>query len=849
MTIPAKSGHILPAYCILFMRKFEPHLPIDELLPEVCNALSQGNLVLSSPPGSGKTTRVPLALLDESWLTGRKIIVLEPRRPAARMAAHHMASLLNQEVGDQVGYQVRFDRKIGPNTRIEVLTEGLLTRRLQQDPELTGVAVVIFDEFHERNLVADLGLALCLDICASLREDLRLLVMSATLDESQVAKLIDGQVVRGDGGLHPVTTHFLAAASRTDTVPVTCRLVSNALLQHQGDVLVFLPGMREMRQVMERLADAPAELMLLHGDIPAAKQQRILLPDKDHARRVILATDIAETSLTIEGVSVVVDSGLGRKPLFDPNTGLIRLQTRRISRASAAQRTGRAGRLGPGDCYRAWTKHQHEQMDAHITPEILQADLSSLVLEAALWGVTDADELRWMNVPPGAHWQQAVELLQGLDALDEQGRISRMGKQMAAMALHPRLAHMLLSAASKDVSMAADVAAILSERDPLRSATGCRSVDLSLRIAALQDYRAGAGNKPYLNKYALQSIQQLSQRLQRQVGKRQSTNDSVSPSALLSLAFPERIAARRSGSDGRFLLASGRGAFLPMNDPLAASDYLAIAHMDAGAREGRIDLALPLGLDDIYRVHGHRIQYRENLYWDLGRQTVAAREEQRLGKLMLQSRPVKPVSEQAAIDVLIDALAGLGMESFHWSKAARQLQARSELMAGLQPESDWPDLSSAWLLEHLDEWLVPWIGNFRSLKQIQALELHKILTSMLNWRQQQQLDHLLPVRWEAANGSSYAIGYEDPESPVLAVPLQEMYGVSETPELANARIRLLLKLLSPAGRPLQITRDLAHFWDHAYKQVQKEMKGRYPKHHWPDDPRHAEPVRLKKHLG
>ncbi len=830
------------------MRKFEPQLPIDELLPEVCSALGQGNLVLSSPPGSGKTTRVPLALLDEPWLMGRKIIMLEPRRPAARMAAHHMASLLGQKVGDQVGYQVRFDRKIGANTRIEVLTEGLLTRRLQQDPELSGVALVIFDEFHERNLVGDFGLALCLDICASLREDLRLLVMSATLNESRVAKLIEGQVVRGDGGLHPVTMHFLDAAKRTDMLPVTCRLVTKALQQHQGDVLVFLPGMREMRQLMERLDNVPAELMLLHGDIPAAQQQRILLPEKNHPRRVILATDIAETSLTIEGVSVVVDSGLGRKPLFDPNTGLTRLQTRKISRASATQRAGRAGRLGPGDCYRAWTKSQHEQLEAEITPEVLQADLSSLVLEAALWGVSDSTELKWLDLPPGANWQQAVELLQGLDALDEHARISGMGRQMAAMALHPRLAHMLLSAAAKDVPMAADMAAILSERDPLRSSAGGRSVDLSQRLAALQDYRAGAGNKPYLNKYALQSIQQLSQRLQRQTGKRQGTTDSVSPAALLSLAFPERIAASRSGSDGRFLMASGRGAFLPMDDPLAASDYLAIAHLDAGAREGRIGLALPLTLDEIHTTHGQHIKYRESLYWDAGRQAVAAREEQWLGKLLLQSRPVKPVSEQAAMRVLIEALTVLGMESFHWSKSALQLQARSELIASLQPGSDWPDLSSAWLLEHMDEWLVPWIGKFRSLKQVQSLKMHKILASMLSWQQQQQLDRLLPVKWDAHSGSSYAIDYSDPESPVLAIPLQEMYGVAESPELANARIRLLLQLLSPAGRPLQITRDLGHFWDNAYKQVQKEMKGRYPKHHWPDDPRQAQPVRLKKHL-
>lgn len=615
------------------MRKFTPPLPIDEILPDVCSALKQGNLVLSSPPGSGKTTRVPLALLDEPWIVGRKIIMLEPRRPAARMAAHHMASLLGQKTGDQVGYQVRFERKIGSRTRIEVLTEGLLTRRLQQDPELSDVAVVIFDEFHERSLVADLGLALCLDTRASLREDLRLLVMSATLDEDQVARLIDGRVIRSDGGLYPVAVHYLDKANRADVVPETCRLVARALQQHQGDVLVFLPGMREMRQVMERLAGVPAELMLLHGNIPVAQQQRILLPDKHHARRVVLATDIAETSLTIEGITVVVGSGLRKKPSFDPNSGLSRLQTSKVSRASADQRAGRAGRLGPGDCYRVWTKNQHEQLQAHGTPEILQADLSSLVLESALWGITDAVDLKWLNTPPESNWRQAVELLWNLDALDEQGRITSMGKHMVGMALHPRLAHMLVSVASKDIPMAADMAAILSEPDPMRSAGGLRSADLSLRIAALEDYRAGTLNGQEVSMHVLRSIHKSSQRLRRQVPAGQDNGVSLSPAVLLSLAFPERIAARRSGSDGRFLLASGRGAFLRMDDPLAAADFLAIAQMDAGAREGRIDLALPLSLEEIQQAHARRMQSREILYWDTGRQAVAAREEQWLGKL------------------------------------------------------------------------------------------------------------------------------------------------------------------------------------------------------------------------
>ncbi|WP_456380496.1 ATP-dependent helicase HrpB [Thiolapillus sp.] len=823
-------------------------LPVEEILPQLCDALSLGHVVLTAPPGSGKTTRVPLALLDEPWLAGKKIIMLEPRRPAARMAAAFMSELLHEGVGQTVGYQVRMERRISESTRIEVLTEGLLVRRLQDDPELSGVGLVIFDEFHERSLQADLGLALCLDVCASLREDLRLLVMSATLDEQKVADLMGGEAVISDGGLHPVVVEHLARSAGQDLLLATARLVHRALREQPGDVLVFLPGKDEMARLQESLSGSGVEILQLHGEMDAATQSRVLRPESGHPRRVVLATDVAETSLTIEGITAVVDSGLSRKPLFDPDSGLSRLKLLPIAQASATQRAGRAGRLGPGVCYRAFTEQEFFSRPAQRPAEILQADLAPLVLELALWGVNDAAELSWLDLPPTAAWEQAAALLRRLDALDEGGRISAHGRRMARLGLHPRLAHLLLSG-GRDNVLAADLAALLSERDPWRVRSGVpRPADLGLRLQELETLRQGGNPSTGIDAHACRRTLRLSERLQRQCRSlSEEEGRGLSAAALLSLAFPERIARRRLGADGRYLMASGRGAVLPADDGLAVADYLAIAQMDAGSREGRIWLAMKLDEQELWAVHGERITEKTELVWDAQAARVGRRCLSVLGALELSLREVSAGDDPAVIKRLLQAVAELGLDCLNWSGDALQLQARMNLARHLDESGGWPDVSDQWLQNNLGDWLAPWAEGMRSLKELRKLDLQALLQGLMTWEQTRRLDELLPRRWKLGDGSSAAIHYTA-SSPVLAVPLQLMFGMAQTPVVFRGRQPLLLHLLSPAGRPLQVTTDLAAFWADAWEQVKKEMRGRYPKHYWPDDPANAKPVRLKKNL-
>ncbi len=791
---------------------------------------------------------MPLAVLDEPWLDGNKIIMLEPRRPAARMAAAFMSGLLHEEVGQTVGYQVRMERRISENTRIEVLTEGLLVRRLQDDPELSGVGLVIFDEFHERSLQADLALALCLDVCTSLREDLRLLIMSATLDEQAVAGLIGGKVITSDGGLYPVEIEYLSRTAAPEYLSATARLVRRAWQAQSGDILVFLPGKGEMNRLQEKLSASglEADILQLHGEMDAAQQSRVLRPATDHPRRVVLATDVAETSLTIEGITSVVDCGLSRKPVFDPDSGLSRLKLLPVAQASATQRAGRAGRLGPGICYRVYTETEFRNRPAQRPAEILQADLAPLVMELALWGVQERAELSWLNSPPKAAWDQAVDLLQQLDVLDQGGRISAHGRRMAHLGLHPRLAHLLLCGGGN--VLAADVAALLSEADPWRYSSGVsRPADLGLRLQELQLLRDGGRLSSHVDHNISRRILRLSDRLRRQCGGLPRMDVELSAAVLLSLAFPERIARRRTAGDGRYLLASGKGAALPPDDGLVTADYLAIARMDAGNREGRIWLAMALDEGELQRVHGRHIKKQRVLGWDAARQRVRARERNILGAIELSGREVSVADGEAVTEQLLQAVSEMGLDCLNWSGSARQLQARMVLARQLDEKGDWPDASEDWLRHNLHLWMASWAQGMRSLKELRKLDLQILLQGLMAWEQMQRLDNLLPQRWFFADGSSAAIDYLA-SPPVLAAPLQLMFGVCQTPAVFHGRQPLVLHLLSPAGRPLQVTTDLANFWKDAWSQVKKEMRGRYPKHHWPDDPAHAQPVRLKRNL-
>lgn len=847
-------------------------LPIEPVLPRLAAALAAGHAVLSAPTGSGKTTRVPLALLDSPWLAGQHILMLEPRRPAARMAAAHMARVLNEPVGERVGHQVRFERRIGPHTRIQVLTEGILTRRIQADPELAGCGLIIFDEFHERGLNADLGLALALD-AAALRPDLRILVMSATLDTAAVARLLgDVPVIEGSGRGHPVIIHY-AERSPVDAIDAVAKTVRIALREHDGDVLAFLPGAAEIARVATRLADLDAiDLLPLHGGLPLPEQDRALRPDGGGRRRVVLATDIAETSLTIEGIVTVVDSGLTRKPRFEPSSGLTRLVTEPISRAAAEQRAGRAGRLGPGLCYRLWTHADEQRYAAHRPAEILQADLAPLALELALWGVADPSTMRWLDPPPSGAWAQAIALLRTLDAIDASGTITGMGKRMAALPLHPRLARMLAAAPLSAQALAADLAALLEERDPWINRRGRpRPVDLATRLQALTAMRRKQQVEGFDTR-RLRTIDRLSQQYRHLLpdqpapagtGKRphRTAAERVAPAsgtpqplrgndepplsqnlgALLALAYPERIARNRGGSGERFLLSGGAGAALPRDDALASEPYLVVADLDAASGDNRIRAALAISETELRTQLAERIREQVLLLWDEQREAVTARVVLQLGTIELASKTAPIADRDAALRLLLDAIARELDHALSWTHAARQLQVRGLLARRMQPDAGWPDLSMDWLRNHVDEWLGPWLAGKTRFADARALDLTDVLKQTLGWRNASRLDELAPERWTTPAGTHRRIDYgacldSDPPAPVLAAPLQELFGSADTPRIFDGRLPLLLHLLSPAGRPLQVTGDLAGFWRGAYAEVRKEMRGRYPKHHWPEDP-------------
>jgi len=826
-----------------------PELPITASLPAIREALARSHLVLGAPPGSGKTTLVPLALMEEEWLQGRRIVMLEPRRPAARMAAHRMATLLNEKVGDQVGYQVRFERRINRDTRIEVITEGLLLRRLQKDPELSDIGLVIFDEFHERGLNGDLSLTLCLDVARSLRPDMRLMPMSASLDGKALAEQLGAVHLETEGSSHPVQIAYLGRDPRPeDRVRQLAKQVQEALRAQDGDLLVFLPGKGEidnLGRLLNETVPPDIELLKLHSEVPA-KEQDAIIQGGGARRRVILSTDIAETSLTIEGIGAVIDSGLNRKPRFDPATGLTRLQTGFISQASALQRTGRAGRLGPGHCYRAWTEARQQRLEREIRPEIQDADLAGTVLELAGWGIKNPDELSWVTPPPGAHWEQAVELLRQLAAIDSVGRITAAGRSMLQLPIHPRLAHLLISAKRPDARQkAADIAALLSERDPLdRVARETVGSDIRVRLEALADFRERRSGSDFQRESLRRIDQAARQLLALQTQDTPAEEETLSPGLLLAMAFPDRIAKARVPGSTHYLLCNGRAASLPANDPLIGTPYLVAAALDAGSKQGRIWLAAPLGHDEVEKHFSNQITEDRELEWDSQAKAVRAWQRRRLGALTISEQNARIIPEDDTAGLMLQQVRSLGLDLFDQAPALRRLQARLGLLRRYAGIQDWPDLSDETLLDQLEDWLTPWLQGIHSLKRLRALDVVSALAPLLDWEQQQRLQALLPETYTTPAGTRRAIEYPAGEDPVLRVPLQEMLGAQQGPVLADGKVPVVLHLLSPAMRPIQITRDLVHFWGNAYADVRKEMRGRYPKHHWPEDPANAQATRL-----
>ncbi len=837
-------------------------LPIHHILPELQSALAHHPaVVLAAPPGSGKTTVVPPALLDAPWLAGRKIVMLEPRRLAARLTASFMASQRGEAVGQTIGYRVRFEQQVSAATRLEVVTAGLFIRRLQEEPDLAGVGLVIFDEFHERSLDGDLALALCLD-AAQLRDDLKLLVMSATLDTAAVSHLLgEAPVIEAHGRSYPVDVFSLPPPASFPPEPTPRNIaeqmataVRKALREQSGDLLAFLPGTGEIIRTTELLASAPeaagVAILPLHGDLPLSAQSQAVAPESAGRRRVILATPIAETSLTIEGISTVLDAGWRRAPRFQAESGLTRLTLQRISKASAAQRAGRAGRLGPGHCYRLWSEAVDHGLREFDPPEILDADLAPLALELARWGVSDPATLRWLEPPPAGHLAQARELLQSLDAVDAHGRITDLGRRMAMLPVHPRLAHLLLTgAASGSAALACDLAALLSERDILKERD--RSADLDDRLHALTAFREqGAGALRALggDPSACRRVEQVSRQLRQLLAKTSAKVTSpMAPGLLVAAAYPDRIAQRRPGQPHHYKLASGRAARLTDHDRLGNHEYLAVASLDAGRIEGRIFLAAPLDLAGVEEAVGDQIEERTEVEWDDTTQAVTALRQRRLGALVLESRPLPNPPAAAIQAAMVAGIARLGLEALPWSEAARELQARVESLRHWQPEAGWPDLSAPHLAATLNDWLGPALTHIRSREQLGRLDLHAILLGLLPWEQQRALERLAPTHLTVPSGSRIRLQYHaDGSAPVLAVRLQELFGLAETPTVAGGRVAVVLHLLSPARRPIQITQDLKGFWNTSYHAVKKELKGRYPKHHWPDDPWAAQPTSRAK---
>ncbi|HKL25242.1 MAG TPA: ATP-dependent helicase HrpB [Desulfuromonadales bacterium] len=816
-------------------------LPVEAILPQLDRTLAKSPaVVLQAPPGSGKTTRVPRALLDAAWLSGQRILMLEPRRLAAVNAANYIARSGGEPVGATVGYAIRFARRCGPETRLEIMTEGVLTRRLQNDPELGGVGLVVFDEFHERSLQADLALALCRDIQQGLRPELRLLIMSATLDTAPLARLLDNcPVVTAAGRTFPVAVTHLADAERGRIAAATAAGIRQALRETAGDILAFLPGTAEIRRCQGLLQDLSGDIDLrpLTGQLPFAEQEAAILPGP--RRRVVLATNVAETSLTIEGIETVVDSGWERRPLFDAARGMSRLQTLRISRASADQRTGRAGRLGPGRCYRLWSKGTDGAMLPFAPPEIRQADLLPLAFELALWGVPGGTGLAWSDPPPTGHLAAAHRLLVLLDAMDAHGRLTPLAQRMAGYPTHPRLARLLTAAVDEGrPGLGSDLVALLEERDLLtgsdRSAAANQDSDLLLRLDLL---RRGTGSRT-------QQARRTAAFWRKRLGAcREPAPEPVTIGRLLALAYPDRIARRRSAGSRRYLLRDGQGALLGENSVVRNAEWLvAVEIVGRKGAEGEIRQASALDPAMIEEMFGSDQVWRREVAWDPDLARPRAREVRRLDAIALQERPTAATADEASA-VLLEQVRRQGVAMLPWTPPARRLLARVRFLRRHLPELEWPDWSDQALLDSLENWLAPWLQTAGGQNELAQLDLHQILKNHLGWQRRELLDRLAPDHLQVPSGARIRLDYPADEAPVLAVKLQEMFGLAESPRLAENRVPVRIHLLSPAGRPLAVTSDLYSFWNQVYPEVRREMQGRYPKHPWPEDPWQATATR------
>jgi ATP-dependent helicase HrpB len=823
--------------------------PVLEILPDLKQALTSNRIViLQAPPGAGKSTVLPLELIDEPWLQSGKIIMLEPRRLAARSVAMRMASIKEEEVGQTIGYRVRFENRVSNKTRIEVVTEGILTRMIQGDNSLEGVNLLIFDEFHERSLQADLALALSLQVQNVLRDDLRILIMSATLESEKLSSLLKAPVITSLGRQHPVSVQYWPGEQQTPIHLRMAKAIRKAMSEQKGDVLAFLPGAGEIQRTAELLEQEnfSASIHPLFGDLSFSKQQQAIMPHPQGLRKIVLATSIAETSLTIEGITIVVDSGYSRVPRFDPRSGLTRLETVPVTKDAADQRAGRAGRLGPGFCYRLWSEGFHSALAASRTPEILEADLAPLILELSQWGVKDITELTWITMPPPGAVSQAKDLLHELEALSS-NTITDRGKKMLKLPTHPRIAHMLLEAQQDgnnkhtiEGSLATDVASLLEERDPLPKESGA---DLSLRVEVLRRWRGG--ERVSVDRNVLERIEKLaaSWRKLLHLPVDNSVMSDKEVGKLIMAAYPERIARQADKHSERYKLVNGRMVKLPPHDPLTREPWLAVAQLDAGGGEGKIFQAAPLDEQDLLQ---HAVE-QERVAWDDDRGMVVAYREKRVGSLLLSSRQINTISEEKRIDVLCGMIRAQGLKILEWKEWLEPWQARVMSVKQWRKEEDWPDVSDERLLETLETWLAPFLAGINKRPELQKLDANSILSTILPWDKNARLNTLAPERLSVPSGSHIQLTYFiEGRPPVMEVRLQEVFGLLETPTVNEGRNKIMLHLLSPGYKPVQVTQDLKSFWTNTYAEVRKELRTRYPRHSWPEDPWTAEAVRGAK---